>query len=96
MGISEKLRAFLPVDIQDAEGNLTRKVSGAPITAAAIAEIAEEAEQLEQLCRDMYDCYTSGQYKECYECEYFDQRESHCGFTDRMDAFGLLEGGDNA
>lgn len=54
MSVSEQLRAFLPVDIQDAEGNLTRKVSGAPITAAAIAEIADEAERLEQLCRDMH------------------------------------------
>lgn len=52
-------------------------------------------EQLEQLCRDLYDCYTVGQYKECYECEYYDKRESHCGFTDRMEQLGLLEGGDN-
>ena len=60
-----------------------------------LMELYKERAALRKLCRDMYDCYTSGQYKECYECEYFDKRESHCGFTDRMDALGLLEGGDN-
>ena len=56
------------------------------------AGLLERGIALEQLCRDMYDCYIVGQYKECYECEYFSKAASHCDFPNRMEALGLIEG----
>ena len=64
-------------------------------TVAELTEAEKRIAALEQLCRDMYDCYIVGQYKECYECEYFSKAASHCDFTNRMDALGLLEGGEH-
>ena len=65
------------------------------INAETIEKQQKRIEALEQLCRDLYDCYIVGQYKECYECEYYSKGATHCDFTNRMEQLGILEGVDN-